>query len=129
MATPRSVTKVKPSVAAMKALNSYLEEMRLYREQRNRPNNPLYYVCKLAEEVGEVSEAAVALDGSRRKIKKLQAAGRTPLDAFIEELADVVNVAMLAAEQKDVTPEAILEKAAQKMKEKREGSGGGTSGK
>jgi NTP pyrophosphatase (non-canonical NTP hydrolase) len=103
--------------------------MRLYRENRNRPNNPLYYVCKLAEEVGEVSEAAVALEGSRRKLKKFQAEGRTPLSAFTEELADVINVAMLAAEQRDISPEALLIRAAEKMKEKRIGSGGGTSGK
>lgn len=125
---PRSVTNVKPSIKALKALNLYLEEMRLYREQRNRPNNPLYYVCKLAEEAGEVAEAAVALDGSRRKIKKFKEEGKTPLEAFKEELADILNVAFLAAEQRDINPEDLLLRAAEKMEEKRIGAGGGKSG-
>lgn len=119
MKTPRSLTKVKPSIAELSAYTAYLTEMKAYREERNRPNNKLYYICKMAEEVGEASEAAVALDGSRRKIAKLKAQGTTPLGRLREELADVVNTAFLAAEQHGITPEELLRTGADKMSAKR----------
>jgi NTP pyrophosphatase (non-canonical NTP hydrolase) len=119
MTTPRTVTKVKPSVDGLTAFIDYLTEMEAYRTERNRPNNKLYYIAKMAEEVGEASEAAVALDGSRRKIAKLKAEGTTPLDRLKEELADVVNTAFLCAEQHGIMPEDLLRKGADKMAAKR----------
>jgi NTP pyrophosphatase (non-canonical NTP hydrolase) len=127
--TPRSITKVKPTVDEMKAYVDYLSEMRAYREERNRPNNKLYYVAKLAEEVGEVSEAAVALEGSRRKLAKFKAEGVTPLEKITEELADVINTAFLCAEQHGITPGELLRKGVEKMELKRLKNNGGTSGK
>jgi NTP pyrophosphatase (non-canonical NTP hydrolase) len=126
MATPRSQTNVRPSVNELAAYAAYLGEIKAYREGRNRPSNKLYYICKMAEEVGEASEAAVALDGSRRKIAKLKAEGTTPLDRLREELADVINTAVLAAEQHGITPEQLLRTGTEKMAKKRNG---GTSGR
>lgn len=119
MTTPRTITQVKPSVAGLTAFIDYLTEMEAYRSERNRPNNKLYYIAKMAEEVGEASEAAVALEGSRRKIAKLKAEGTTPLDRLREELADVVNTAFLCAEQHGIMPEELLRKGADKMAAKR----------
>jgi NTP pyrophosphatase (non-canonical NTP hydrolase) len=123
MTMPRSVTNVKPSVDALKALTNYLEEMRLYREQRNRPTNRLYYIAKMAEEVREAAEAAVALEGSRRKIAKLKAEGVEPIDRLKEELADVVNTAMLCAEWHGINPEELLARGTEKMAAKRTKNG------
>lgn len=129
MTIPRTVTKIQPTVDELKAYVDYLTEMQAYRSERNRPANKLYYIVKMAEEVGEAGEAAVALDGSRRKIAKLKAEGVTPLERLKEELADVVNTAFLAAEQHGITPEQLLRQGADKMAAKRNKNNGGTSGR
>jgi NTP pyrophosphatase (non-canonical NTP hydrolase) len=49
---------------------------------------------KLGEETGEVMEALSAFRGSKSKIKKLEKKGQTPRDAVLEELGDVVRVAL-----------------------------------
>jgi len=98
---------------------TYIEELEQYRKNRHRPKNNLYYMAKLNEEAGELAEAVLAFEGSRRKTKKLAAAGVTPLERIKEELGDVVNVAFLLAEQFDVPLSEILDLGSQKLKEKR----------
>lgn len=98
---------------------TYIDELETYRKNRHRPNNPLYYIAKLAEELGELAEAALADEGSRRKIAKLKAAGVTPRQRLIEELGDVVNVAFLLAEQYDIPLSILLDTGSAKLKQKR----------
>lgn len=98
---------------------SYIDELEVYRKNRYRPKNPLYYVAKLSEEVGELAEAALADEGSRRKVAKLKAAGVTPRQRLIEELGDVVNVAFLLAEQYDIPLSQLLDTGCAKLKSKR----------
>jgi NTP pyrophosphatase (non-canonical NTP hydrolase) len=97
----------------------YLTELAHYRENRHRPKNNLYYVAKLGEEVGELSEAVLASEGSRRKVKKLAAAGVTPRQRMVEELGDVVNVAFLLAEQFDIPLSEVLQAGSEKLTAKR----------
>lgn len=97
----------------------YLEELSIYRENRHRPKNNLHYVAKLAEEVGELAEAVIANEGSRRKIKKLALQGSTPRERMVEELGDVVNVAFLLAEQFDIPLSEVLAAGSAKLTSKR----------
>jgi len=120
---PRSVTKVKASVDALKALTDYLEEMRLYRENRNRPNNELHYLCQLTEELGQASEAAVAIGGSTAKLKKFKAEGVNPKERLTDSLAGLINSALLCAEQNGIVPEDILRRGTERMNKKRNGNG------
>ena len=62
---------------------TYIDELELYRKNRHRPKNPLYYITKLAEELGELAESALANEGSRRKINKFNSSGLTPRDKLI----------------------------------------------
>ncbi len=98
---------------------TYIEELDTYRKNRHRPNNNLYYVAKLTEEAGELAEAVLAFEGSRRKIKKLAAEGVTPIERIVEELGDVVNVAFLLAEQFDIPLSVLLDTGSRKLKAKR----------
>ena len=98
---------------------AYIEELSVYRENRHRPKNNLYYVAKLAEETGELAEAIIANEGSRRKIKKLAAEGATPRQRMLEELGDVVNVAFLLAEQFDLPLSEVLQAGSTKLTNKR----------
>ena len=98
---------------------TYIEELAVYRKNRHRPKNNLYYMAKLAEETGELAEAVLAFEGSRRKIKKLAAQGVTPYERIVEELADVVNVAFLYAEQFDIPLSILLDAGSKKLKHKR----------
>jgi len=98
---------------------TYIEELDTYRKNRHRPKNNLYYIAKLSEETGELAEAVLAYEGSRRKIKKLAAQGHTPIDRIKEELGDVVNVAFLLAEQFDIPLSVLLDTGSQKLKAKR----------
>ena len=109
-------------VDAMTASVGYVEELKRYRTNRSRPKNKLYYPTKLAEEAGEVAEVAVALDGSRRKIKKL--GGKALLKTRLaDELGDVYNVIMLIAEQHDLNPADVIRSATSKLYKKRNRSG------
>ena len=119
---PRSVTKVKPSIDALKALTDYLEEMRLYRENRNRPNNELHYLCQLTEELGQASEAAVAIGGNTAKLKKFKLVGVNPSTRLRESIAGLINSALLCAEQHDIVPEEILREATARLSKKRNGN-------
>lgn len=107
---------------------TYIDELEQYRKNRHRPTNPLYYVTKLAEEVGELAEAALADQGSRRKVAKLKAAGATPRQCLVEELGDVVNVAFLLAEQYDIPLSTLLDTGSEKLKQKRLKIGGRANG-
>ena len=98
---------------------TYIDELETYRKNRHRPKNPLYYVAKLAEEIGELAEAALADEGSRRKVAKLKAAGVTPRERLVEELGDVINVAFLLAEQYDIPLSTLLDTGSAKLKAKR----------
>lgn len=101
------------------SMADYLTELGTYRENRHRPKNNLYYVAKLAEETGELAEAILASEGSRRKIKKLAKAGATPRQRMVEELGDVVNVAFLLAEQFDIPLSEVLAAGSAKLTAKR----------
>ena len=103
---------------------TYIDELEQYRKNRHRPKNNLYYVVKLNEESGELAEAILAFEGSRRKIKKLAEAGVTPIERIKEELGDVVNVAFLIAEQFDVPLSEVLDIGSRKLQEKRLKIGG-----
>jgi len=98
---------------------TYVDELEKYRSNRHRPKNNLYYVAKLGEETGELAEAILAFEGSRRKIKKLAAAGVTPIERIQEELGDVINVAFLLAEQFNIPLSVLLDTGSQKLKNKR----------
>ena len=98
---------------------TYIDELELYRKNRHRPKNPLYYIAKLTEELGELAESALANEGSRRKINKFKSSGLTPRDKLIEELGDVVNVAFLLAEQYNIPLSVLLDTGSIKLNEKR----------
>ena len=99
---------------------TYVEELALYRANRHRPKNNLYYMAKLNEEAGELAEAVLAYEGSRRKIKKLADAGVTPSERIQEELGDVLNVVFLLAEQFDIPLSELLDTGSQKLKLRRQ---------
>ena len=94
---------------------SYVDELATYRKNRHRPKNTMYYGLKLAEECGELAEAVLAFEGSRRKVKKLAAQGATPFERIVEELGDVVNVAFLYAEQFDIPISEVLRAGSEKL--------------
>jgi len=98
---------------------TYIDELETYRKNRHRPNNKLYYAVKLAEEVGELAEAVLAQQGSRRKIKKLRDMGVSPLNRMTEELGDIVNVVFLMAEQFDIPLSVLLDTGSKKLRVKR----------
>jgi len=98
---------------------TYVDELENYRKNRHRPKNNLYYMAKLNEEAGELAEAVLAFEGSRRKIKKLAAQGVTPIERIEEELGDVINVAFLLAEQFDIPLSRLLDTGSQKLRNKR----------
>lgn len=108
----------KKHINAMTSVVGYVAEFDKYRETRNRPKNKLYYPLKLAEEAGEVAEVAVALEGSRRKIKKLGGAAALK-DSLVSELGDCLNVLMLIAEQRDIEPSQVIKAATLKLYKKR----------
>jgi len=85
-------------------------------------------MVKLSEETGELAEAILAFEGSRRKIKKLAEAGVTPIERIQEELGDIVNVAFLLAEQFDIPLSVLLDTGSQKLKNKRLKIGGRADG-
>lgn len=105
-------------VNAMTAVVGYVAELDKYRGNRNRPNNKLYYPLKLAEECGEVAEVAVALEGSRRKLKKLGGVNAAKL-SLEEELGDVFNLVFLIAEQHSLDPNQVIKAATRKLYAKR----------
>lgn len=107
---------------------TYIDELETYRKNRHRPKNNMYYGLKLTEECGELAEAVLAYEGSQRKIKKLRVAGVTPLERIKEELADVVNVAFLYAEQFDIPLSELLDIGSTKLAFKRSKIGGRSSG-
>jgi NTP pyrophosphatase (non-canonical NTP hydrolase) len=98
---------------------TFVDELELYRKNRHRPKNNMYYGLKLTEECGELAEAVLAFEGSRRKIKKLAEQGVTPQERIFEELADIVNVAFLYAEQFDIPLSELLDQGSKKLREKR----------
>mgnify|MGYP001207454624 CR=1 FL=1 len=61
------------------------------------PKQLYEFTTKCSEELGEVCEAASALKGKRRKIKKLQLDNKTPQFALAEEIMDLmINLLNLA---------------------------------
>lgn len=98
----------------------YLENLEYYRRNRHRPKNPLYYVAKLNEEAGELAEATLAHEGSKRKQQKLARQNYTPRQKMTEELGDVLNIVFLLAEQFDIPFTEILESAGAKLEHKRQ---------
>ena len=113
--TPNLEEKTKVALS----MADYIEELAHYRENRHRPNNNLYYIAKLNEEAGELAEAVLAHEGSRRKIKKLATQGVTPRERMVEELGDVINVAFLIAEQFDIPLSEILKAGSTKLNQRR----------
>lgn len=107
---------------------TYIDELETYRKNRHRPKNRLYYMAKLNEESGELAEAILAFEGSRRKIKKLAESGVTPIERICEELGDVINVAFLLAEQFDIPLSKLLDTGSQKLKKRRLKIGGRADG-
>ena len=107
---------------------TYVDELETYRKNRHRPKNTLYYMAKLNEESGELAEAILAFEGSRRKVKKLAEAGDTPIERIRKELGDVVNVTFLLAEQFDIPLSELLDTGSQKLKNKRLKIGGRADG-
>ena len=98
---------------------TYIDELEVYRKNRHRPKNNMYYGLKMAEECGELSEAILAFEGSSRKLKKLRAQGVTPLERIKEELGDVINVAILLAEQFNIPLSELLDTGSIKLKNRR----------
>ncbi len=72
---------------------------------------------KLAEEVGEVMEITAAIGGSKRKIAKLGGTENIK-NKLIEELGDVICVALTCAYQYDITPEELFAANAEKLLER-----------
>ena len=100
------------------ASTSLLESVDMIVKEINRrpkAENNLYFIAKLQEEAGELAEAALALEGSKRKIKKLWDAGTTPSERFLEELSDVLNVVFLFAHQRNISLDKLFYTASEKM--------------
>lgn len=93
-----------------------------YKKAHNKFNEnlntaPMFYFLKLMEEVGEVAEITAALNGSTRKLAKL--GGKEKLrDKLIEELGDVVCVALTCAFTHGIEPEELFEANAAKLEER-----------
>ena len=74
-----------------------------------RPRDLWKSMGKLTEEVGEVSEALSAFDGSKKKIRKLAKKGQTPEDSLKEELGDVIIVVLNLAALAGISHEELFE--------------------
>lgn len=75
-----------------------------------------YYVAKLGEEFGELTEACIALMyNSKSKQAKILAAGQTPRERFVEEAGDVFNILVTLASINNVEPDEIFDVAAAKI--------------
>jgi NTP pyrophosphatase (non-canonical NTP hydrolase) len=83
-----------------------------------KPGDIAKSTLKLAEEMGEVSEAVSAILGSKTKIKKIAKDGQTPKDRLIEELADVFVVVNNIAYLADIKVEELLKAGISKMKKR-----------
>jgi len=106
----------------MKLSATFEDFYNLYREyvKVKPPGDLARSILKLSEEVGEVSEAASAVLGSKTKIKKIAKDGQSPRDRMIEELADVFivinNVSLLSGITTDELIEAGIAKMNKRMK-------------
>lgn len=101
----------------MKLSATFEDFYALYNEyvKVKNPGDLARSVLKLSEEVGEVSEAASAMLGSKTKIKKLAKDGQTPRDRMVEELADVFVVINNIALLSDIRTEELIEAGMSKM--------------
>lgn len=93
-----------------------------YKKHHNKFNetlntSPFFYFLKLAEEVGEVMEITAAIGGSKRKIAKLGGTENIK-NKLVEELGDVICVALTCAYQYDITPEELFAANAEKLIER-----------
>jgi NTP pyrophosphatase (non-canonical NTP hydrolase) len=73
---------------------------------------------KLCEESGEVAVATFAIKGSKSKIEKIARGGQTPEENLIEELGDVIIVAMNVAHVNNIPLPVIFDTATKKMQER-----------
>lgn len=68
----------------------FLETHEKWYAIKKPPTDPFRLVAKLAEELGEVSEAVLAHSGSVKKTAKLKEKGVTPSEALLEEVGDLL---------------------------------------
>lgn len=95
------------------------DEYKKHHDKFNETLNtsPYFYFLKLMEECGEVAEITAAISGSKRKLTKL--GGRDNIkNKLIEELGDVICVALTCAYQYDITPEELFAANAKKLVER-----------
>ncbi len=100
-------------------LDNFLETHEKWYAIKQPPVDPFRLVAKLAEELGEVSEAVLAISGSVKKTKKLKEKGVEPQAALKEELGDLfITIANLCKGTgiKIGSFEEILEFAEKKMR-------------
>lgn len=105
----------------------FLETHQRWYHIKQPPVDPFRLVAKLAEELGEVSEAVLANSGSVKKTAKLAAKGITPSQALQEELGDLLISMANLCRGTGVSVgglEDIMERASKKM----ESASGGAFG-
>lgn len=78
------------------------------------PTNLTLSTIKLGEEAGEVMEAILAFHGSQSKIKKLRKKGQAPKESIIEEVGDVIRVALNIATLAGVSHADVFDEATKK---------------
>lgn len=102
-------------------LDNFLETHEKWYNIKQPPVDPFRLVAKLAEELGEVSEAVLAVSGSVKKTAKLKEKGVEPQEALKEELGDLlITICNLTKGYgiKIGSFEEILEAAEKKMRER-----------
>jgi len=83
-----------------------------------KPKNPLRCTIKLGEEVGEVSEAVLAITGNKKKTAKILEQGQSLEEHLIEELGDVMVVLFHISESFHIDQKDVLQYATHKMRAK-----------
>jgi NTP pyrophosphatase (non-canonical NTP hydrolase) len=107
------------SVSAPSIFHDYVEELSNYRAERNKPSNCYHYIVKATEELGEVAEALLAVNGQRDKVKKITMAGSTPRGRLLEECGDVINTIMLLCHDNYIDAGMVIGQALYKLNNKR----------
>lgn len=97
--------------------DSFYDTFKEYSKTKNY-NSITRKALKLCEECGEVAEAVFAFKGNKKKIKKIEAEGQTPVDRITEEVGDVIVVALGVAKIAGVEPFKVIEYATEKLKRK-----------
>lgn len=103
----------------MNEMDKYATELEIKWKTQDRPSNPLYWLVKLTEEMGELAEVVLAINGDERKALKIEKKGLNVTQALRNELGDCFNVVMLLADYYGIMPEEVVNYATSVMIERR----------